>query len=438
MRTPTGWISTALGEHIDLLTGFPFKSAEYTDDPAGIPLLRGANVSQGRLDWSGAKRWPFERTSEFKPFLLQSGDVVLAMDRPWIEAGLKYGWITSRDLPCLLVQRVARMRGTNGLLTAYLRCLIGSKAFTDYIAPIVTGVTVPHISPTQIRGFRFNLPPVHVQSRIVSVLSAYDDLIENNRLRIELLEQMARALYWEWFVRFRYPGHEGLPLEYSDLGPIPRGWRVRSIADLAAPQKYAVTSGPFGSRLGRKDYVESGVPVIRGTNLMVGGRFRDSDFVYVSASKADELQSCIAVPGDILVTQRGTLGQVGLIPASARHKRYVLSQSQMKVTVDNLQASHQYIYAVLRSEAATKRIQSMAMTAGVPHINLTMLRESAPASRWARWPSEPASRACGSRRSATGAAASPEAGASPTPRTTLSCDSEVVPVPVEVEVAVPA
>jgi type I restriction enzyme S subunit len=257
MSMPTGWISTVLGEHVDLLTGFPFKSAEYTDDPAGIPLLRGANVSQGRLDWSGAKRWPFERTSEFKPFFLQSGDVILAMDRPWIEAGLKYAWITSRDLPCLLVQRVARMRGTNGLLTAYLRCLIGSKAFTDYIAPIVTGVNVPHISPTQIRGFRFNLPPVQVQSRIVSVLSAYDDLIENNRLRIELLEQMAHALYREWFVRFRYPGHENVPLVASDLGPIPKGWKAGTLSDLLMLQR--------GFDLPKNDRREGSVPVIAAT-----------------------------------------------------------------------------------------------------------------------------------------------------------------------------
>jgi type I restriction enzyme, S subunit len=234
MRSSAGWTPTTLGAHVDLLTGFPFKSAEYTDDSVGIPLLRGANVSQGRLDWSGVKRWPSERMSEFKPFLLQCGDVILAMDRPWIEAGLKYAWITSRDLPCLLVQRVARMRGTNGLLTAYLRYLIGSKAFTDYIAPIVTGVNVPHISPTQIKGFRFNLPPVQVQSRIVSVLSAYDDLIENNRLRIELLEQMAQTVYQEWFVKFRSPGHENVALLDSELGPIPKGWEVRQLGEVCA------------------------------------------------------------------------------------------------------------------------------------------------------------------------------------------------------------
>src|SRR5438045_3560257 len=123
MMSATGWTPTTLGQHVDLLTGLAFKSDKYTDDPVATPLLRGANVSQGRIDWSGAKRWPLTRADGLAPYLLEPGDVILAMDRPWIDAGLKYAWITPRDLPCLLVQRVARMRGTNGLLTSYLRYL---------------------------------------------------------------------------------------------------------------------------------------------------------------------------------------------------------------------------------------------------------------------------------------------------------------------------
>ena len=81
---------------------------------------------------------------------------------------------------------------------------------------------------------RLPLPPLTIQRKIAAILSAYDDLIENNNRRIKLLEEMAQRIYREWFVDFRYPGHENVQLVDSELGPIPQGWRVAAFADLAA------------------------------------------------------------------------------------------------------------------------------------------------------------------------------------------------------------
>ena len=239
---------------------------------------------------------------------------------------------------------------------------------------INVGSTVDRLPLTDFPKFPLRIPPLSIQRRVAAVLSAYDDLIENSNRRIKVLEEMGRCLYHEWFVSFHYPGHEQVPLVRSELGPIPETWRVTTISDVARSTRYAVTSGPFGSKLGANDYVPEGVPVIRGTNLAVGGGFRDADFVFITNDKADEMRSCLAHAGDIVVTQRGTLGQVGLIPYPARFERYVLSQSQMKITVDSDQGSSQYLYAALRSDEVTQRLQRHAMTAGVPHINLSILR----------------------------------------------------------------
>jgi type I restriction enzyme, S subunit len=239
---------------------------------------------------------------------------------------------------------------------------------------INVGSTVDRLPLTEFPMFPIRIPPLLTQRKIAAILSAYDDLIENNNRRIQLLEEMAQRIYREWFVDFRYPGHEHVPLVNSELGPIPECWVVRRISEIASPERYAVTSGPFGSKLGRKDYLTQGVPVIRGTNLSVGGAFRDTDFVFVSEAKADAMPSCQAHPGDILVTQRGTLGQVGIIPPEPRFPRYVISQSQMKITVDPAVGSGQYLYAAIRSPEVTARLQAQAMTAGVPHINLSILR----------------------------------------------------------------
>lgn len=227
------WPKVKLGDHVDLLSGFPFKSAGFTADLDDIPLVKGENVHQGYIDWKKAKRWPRDQTEGLGRYWLKPGDVILAMDRPWIEAGLKQACIPRHAPPSLLVQRVSRLRGTNGLLTPYLRHLIGSPSFTDYIRPIVTGINVPHISGAQIKGFEFLLPPRPVQERIASILSAYDDLIENNTRRIAILEEMARRIYEEWFIRFRVPGQEGVRMVESELGLVPEGWEITSLGAVA-------------------------------------------------------------------------------------------------------------------------------------------------------------------------------------------------------------
>jgi type I restriction enzyme S subunit len=238
---------TNLGEHIDLLSGFAFKSKYFTQDSKNIPLVKGSNVHQGYVDWVGAVRWPIDEHPINDKYWLEEDDVVLAMDRPWIESGLKFSWIKRNDPRSLLVQRVCRMRGINGLSSRYLRYIIGSSQFTNYIKPIVTGVNVPHISGQQVKGFKFSLPSKATQLAVSDLLENYDNLIENNNRRIAILEDMAQSLYREWFVNFRYPSYADelgasssnalnenqgkTKLIDSPLGPIPEGWEVNSAAE---------------------------------------------------------------------------------------------------------------------------------------------------------------------------------------------------------------
>jgi type I restriction enzyme S subunit len=122
------------------------------------------------------------------------------MDRPWIEAGLKYATVSPEDRPCLLVQRVSRLRGVNGLSTGFLRYVVGSRAFTQYILAVQTGTAVPHISGGQIADYRFLLPSRVEQERITETLGALDDKIELNRRMNRTLESIASAIFKAWFV----------------------------------------------------------------------------------------------------------------------------------------------------------------------------------------------------------------------------------------------
>ena len=148
------------------------------------------------------------------------------------------------------------------------------------------------------------------------------------------------------------------------------------LAELKAQGRYSMVGGPFGSKLVSRDYVESGVPVIRGGNLPFGRRFSFEDMVYVTEEKVEaDLAGNLAFPGDIVVTQRGTLGQVGLIPEDSPHSKFVVSQSQMKLTVDRSKADPLFVYYALKSPVGQHEIHSRAITAGVPHINLSLFQK---------------------------------------------------------------
>ena len=145
---------------------------------------------------------------------------------------------------------------------------------------------------------------------------------------------------------------------------------------IKAPSRYSMVGGPFGSKLVSRDYRPDGVPVIRGGNLASEGRFSCEDFVFVTEEKVTaDLFGNLAFPGDIVVTQRGTLGQVGLIPNSSPYRRFVVSQSQMKLTVDASKADPLFVYYGLKSPIGQHEIQSRAITAGVPHINLSLFQQ---------------------------------------------------------------
>jgi type I restriction enzyme, S subunit len=169
------------------------------------------------------------------------------MDRPWIPAGLKLMRITADDLPALLVQRVARLRGTSSLDTGFLYCLLRHPHFTFYILGVQTGTTIPHISARQILGYEFKLPPLAQQRRIAAVLGALDDKIALNRRMNRTLEETAQALFRRRFVEF--DGRDDLVDSGTDLGQIPPGWQVGPLSQLAVVQTGMIQPGDQPKRV---------------------------------------------------------------------------------------------------------------------------------------------------------------------------------------------
>ena len=286
------WELTTLGAEAELICGFPFRSSEYTDNPCDVRLLRGDNIVQGNIRWANAKRWSLEDAANFEQYELKKDDVVLAMDRPWIDAGLKYAAIGDDDLPCLLLQRTSRLRGGQNLDIRFLRYVIGSPEFTKHIQSITTGSLVPHISSRQIKDFAFKLPPLATQKRIAAVLSALDAKIALNQRINHELEGMAKLLYDYWFVQYDFPlsaaqaaalGKPRLAGQpYRTSGgkmvfhptlkrEIPVGWEVKPIESILAKE------GP-SKKIPASEILKSGpIPVIDQSKDFICGFTHDED-----------------------------------------------------------------------------------------------------------------------------------------------------------------
>ncbi|AWA07934.1 restriction endonuclease subunit S [Aeromonas hydrophila] len=242
------WPLIPLRDFVDLLAGFAFKSTGYSDGQDDVRLLRGDNIAPGRVRWDGVKRWSRENAVGLERYALEPGDVVLAMDRPWIPAGLKVAQVQAADTPSYLVQRVARIRPASREDCSFLFALLSTPEFESYIQNVTTGTAVPHISAKQILDFEFRLPPAYVRAKVGEIVAALNERITLLRETNTTLEAMAQALFKSWFVDFD-PVHAcargeqpaGLApevaalfpdsFEESALGMIPRGWRVLSFTE---------------------------------------------------------------------------------------------------------------------------------------------------------------------------------------------------------------
>lgn len=153
-------------------------------------------------------------------------------------------------------------------------------------------------------------------------------------------------------------------------------WSHVDLQDLALQERGAIVSGPFGSNISAKYFVEEGIPVIRGNNLTKGkAKFIDDGFVYLTETKAAEFPNCIAMTDDIVFTAAGSIGQVGIIPPEARYKKYVISNKQLRVRLDRSKVNPNFVFAWLSSPQMVRYLENMNNGGAVPLLNLGIIRK---------------------------------------------------------------
>ncbi len=179
---PQGWEWVSVGDVVEMLNGYAFKSEWFKTK--GTRLLRNLNVGHGCVDWSAPAFIDNALAREYEQFALNAGDVVLTLDRPIISTGLKLAVLREQDLPCLLLQRVARLSpDTRALSQEFLVLWMQSDAFIGTLDPGRSN-GVPHISTKQVASMAFPLPPLAEQSRIVARVASLRALCADLRQRL--------------------------------------------------------------------------------------------------------------------------------------------------------------------------------------------------------------------------------------------------------------
>ena len=209
-----------------------------------------------------------------------------------------------------------------------------------------------------IQRLKLNLPDLPTQERIADILSAYDDLIEANNRRIELLEQTAQELYKEWFVRFRFPGYENAKFEDG----IPEGWDIKRIVDL-----FDITSS---KRVYLADYVDAGIPFYRSKEIIQLSQGQAiTEPLYISNAAYENFKSKYGAPekNDILITSVGTIGVSYLVDG---HEFYFKDGNLTWIKSGSNKALSLFLFQWLNSQSGKQQL--LQSTIGTSQSALTI------------------------------------------------------------------
>ena len=211
----------------EVFSGYAFSTIEMESN--GVPILKIGNIQNHQITKETDSFYSNLISSKLSKYILQRGDFLIAMTGAGSVG--KSGKMVDFETPFLINQRVAIVRANPEKVDpVFLFYFYSLDHIERFLYGLGIGAGQPNISANDISGIKALFPSLRAQQQIASILSAYDSLIENNNKRIKILEQMAENLYKEWFVRFRFPGHETTPIENG----IPHGWDYKPLFKVAS------------------------------------------------------------------------------------------------------------------------------------------------------------------------------------------------------------
>ena len=205
---------------------------------AGIPVIRTPDIGRGRLNTESARKISEKTYAQWtRRGIPVRGDLIMAREAPVGNVG-----IVGDERVCLGQRTVLIQPDREKVFPEYLNYVLSTDAMHAYMNMLATGATVGHLNVGDIRKLALpEFPKISEQKKIAAILAAYDDLIENNRQRIALLEKMAEEIYREWFVRLRFPDHEQTPVNKG----VPEGWRIANLKSLCTQIRDSIKKQEF-------------------------------------------------------------------------------------------------------------------------------------------------------------------------------------------------
>ena len=192
LLNPNGHLKEKIEKHINLLSGYPFKSEQYVEK--GINICGGLIIMPQKIKWDECVHW--SSVEGFEDYLLNENDIVMALDRHWISGGFKIAKVDAEHLPALLIQRTARIRSID-INQDYLYYCFITGGFDKHSN--VTGSLVPHISAKDIRNFEIMIPPVELQNQFADFIQQVDKSREAVKKSLEKTKQLYDSLMQEYF-----------------------------------------------------------------------------------------------------------------------------------------------------------------------------------------------------------------------------------------------
>ena len=332
--------------HVDCVN----RTAPVVSEPTPFKMIRTTNVRNGFIDTENVryvtepvyKKW----TRRLVP---KRGDVILTREAPLGGVGK-----VRTDDQIFLGQRLYHFRADPKKLDAdFLLYALMADDLQGQIRGFGSGSTVEHMRLGDIPELQIYAPDVSEQRRIGAILSAYDELMENSQRRIRLLEAMARGLYREWFVHFRFPGHEKHPRVASPLGDIPQGWEVTTLR--AVTTKIGSGATPRG---GKDAYKTEGIHLIRSLNIY-DYSFEFDDLAFIDEQQAAELDNVTVEENDILLNITGaSVARCALVLSYLLPAR--VNQHVAIVRADPAKVSPFYVLDAINSDQRKQQLLALA------------------------------------------------------------------------------
>ena len=273
----------------------------------GYPSIRTPNIGRGRLILDGANRVS-EKTYRTwsRRAIPQAEDLILAREAPIGNVA-----IIPKNLKVCLGQRTVLIRPDKSkVVPMFLAYLMLGDEIQEKLLAHSTGTTVGHLNMRDIRNLELpRLPRLPIQHKIAAILGNYDDLIENNTRRIKILEEMAGTIYREWFVEFRFSGHENVKMVESELGLIPHGWEIKRLGDVTS----VITKGTTPTTLG-KQFVNVGINFIKVESIDGQGGILENKLAKIDDETHGLLKRSQLRANDVLFSIAGAIGRVAIVP----------------------------------------------------------------------------------------------------------------------------